>query len=105
FGFLIDSRGTVEIFMPGNGFVGNVNKSFDTDALSALLELSDGTSQSVLLNKEMALGILPRRVDTKVPPRVIGINVPTLGSALILEARTPISASTEPTLTLHPDEL
>ncbi len=112
FGLFVDSRGSVEAFSPGNGFAHNLSKSLDEDELLDLLTLDDTIDQQILLNDEMAISIIPRRVAypsgdetiEKIPPRVIGLVVPVLGAAMVLEASTALKGATEHTFILQPGE-
>lgn len=103
-GFMLDTRAAVETFSLATGFDVSVARSLDFAAILDLLTLEATTPMLVIFDDTGALAIIPRRVDDRSPPRVIGFNIPALGSGLLLEARTAIGATSEPTFLIEPGE-
>ena len=103
-GFLVDTRATGEPFMPGAGFGPNVSDSLEVDSLFEMLGYDQATSQLAFVTHEAAVSFVPRRLGTESPPRAIGMQIPMLGSALLLNARTVGGALKRASFTLEPGE-
>lgn len=103
-GFLLDTRAAVESFSLSTGFNVSVAKSFEPAELLALLALEDTTPMMVVFDHTGAVAVVPRRVDDKSPPRVIGFNIPSVGAGLVLEANSALGAASDPTVVMDPGE-
>ncbi len=103
-GFIVDARAMVETFIPGSGFGNSLAASGDEEDLAAALLYDRAADLLAVVGEDVTTVIVPRSLGDTGRPRAIGAQVPSLGSALLIGARTLAAAGKEGTFTLDPDE-
>ncbi len=103
-GLLVDARGSLESFASGAGFTAQISKSIDENTILQMVGMQPKIDQLLYTAPDVSIGVLPRRLDTKVPPDAIGAQVPQLGGAIVLEARSLIDSTQRPAIRLDPKE-
>ena len=101
---LIDARGNVKTFLPGDGFEAQGSKDISVENLQEILSHDHQTEQILLTTKDYGLAIVPRAIGDIQAPTNVGLQVPNIGTVLAIGVENLLEAASEPTFILNTNE-